>query len=120
VTARTSPLRILLVDDDNGYRLTSAALLEDEGFFIETAGSLAEGKLLLASGKRFDLVLLDYHLQDGSGLDLIPLIRAETPGTKVVLVSGEGASASFPALDGVVTKGGSFRDFLSLLHRLFR
>jgi two-component system response regulator RegA len=80
--------RVLLLDDNDATRLTLAALLEEEGFTITEASSLAEARRYLAEGAVFDLVLLDRQLEDGQGTDLIPQVRAQLPGCSAIVVSG--------------------------------
>ena len=67
--------RLLLIDDD--ARLTGMVgdYLGRNGFEIETAGSLAEGREKLKSAS-FDALLLDLMLPDGDGLDLTRELRA--------------------------------------------
>jgi CheY-like chemotaxis protein len=56
--------RILHVDDHQDTRLMMAALLQDRGYGIMTAGSVAEA-LDLAANINFDLFILDVRLPDG-------------------------------------------------------
>jgi len=67
--------RLLLIDDD--ARLTGMVgdYLGRNGFEIETAGSLAEGREKL-KGANFDALLLDLMLPDGDGLDLTRELRS--------------------------------------------
>ena len=67
--------RLLLIDDD--ARLTGMVgdYLGRNGFEIETAGSLAEGREKL-KGASFDVLLLDLMLPDGDGLDLTRELRS--------------------------------------------
>ena len=82
--------RVLLIDDNDANRLTLAALLESEGFEVTEGTCLTEARKSLAGAQVFDLVLLDRHLSDGLGPQLIPLIRAQLPSCKVIVVSGSG------------------------------
>ena len=41
--------------------------------------------------KAFRFDLLDIHLPDADGLDLLGTIRAESPDTRVIVISGDGA-----------------------------
>src|SRR5205807_8954697 len=67
--------RILHVDDHQDTRLMMAALLQDCGYGVLTAGSVAEG-LELAKEINFDLYILDVRLPDGSGVELCQKLRA--------------------------------------------
>ena len=55
----------------------------------EVIGSESKADALnKATGERFDLYLLDYHLPDGTGLELCLLIRAFDPDTPIFFCSG--------------------------------
>lgn len=112
--------RLLLVDDDEGNRLTLSALLEDEGFQVDVVASFADATHLLeAGGQEYAAVLLDHSLGDGCGTDLIPLLRRALPGAKVIAMSGSvGADRMRRSSDAELPKGLHFPDFLSRLHAL--
>ena len=77
--------RILHVEDDPDVVQVVAAILQDTAS-LECAGSLAEAtRKIHDSG--CDLVVLDLGLPDGSGLDLLPLLRSRTPPIPVVVFS---------------------------------
>jgi DNA-binding NarL/FixJ family response regulator len=82
----SSPIRILLVEDQRNLRNAIAAELEaDPGFeLVGQAGSLAEARAMLAGA---DVALLDLGLPDGSGADLIPELRDTNPETPVIVLS---------------------------------
>ncbi len=67
--------RLLLIDDD--LRLTDmvGGYLRQNGFEVDTAGSLAAGRDRLKQGV-FDALLLDLMLPDGDGLDFTRELRA--------------------------------------------
>lgn len=69
-------IRVLLVEDDLSNALTLAALLEDSGYVVDGAASLATARALLVRS-RYEAVLLDQHLGDGLGVELLPLLHAE-------------------------------------------
>ena len=81
-------LKILLVEDDLAFREQVVALL---GVYndISEASSLGAARTQLAR-TNFDVVLLDKMLPDGNGLDLIPEIKATSPQTVVVVLTGDG------------------------------
>ncbi len=60
---------------------------------VRTAGSVAEGVGRL-NAERPDVVVLDLHLPDGSGLDLLDQIRATDPKLPVILFSAQEAGAA--------------------------
>lgn len=114
---------LLFIDDDESNRLTMSVLLEDEGYRVEVATSCAEARELLAAPEpRYDAVLLDHHLGDGLGTELVPLIRARDATTKIILISGSILDEERRAVrfDALVTKGAHFPDVLALLERTLR
>ncbi|HUA24446.1 MAG TPA: ATP-binding protein [Steroidobacteraceae bacterium] len=87
--------RILLVDDHTGVRDATAMVLRGEGFEVRCAASLTEASQALRENPRIDLVIADYHLQEGeTGLDVIAAARrAAGAHLGAVLVSGDISSA---------------------------
>ena len=77
--------RILHVEDDPDVVRVVSAILQDLAS-LECAGSLAEAARKIRGGG-CDLVILDLGLPDGSGLDLLPLLRSRTPPIPVVVFS---------------------------------
>jgi len=78
---------ILLIDDEMEMFILLRGLLQDEGFEVDHAGSLAEARQRLQETQPA-LVLLDNRLPDGHGLDYISTLRRQQPGTKVIVISG--------------------------------
>src|SRR3954468_17540647 len=84
--------RILHVDDHQDTRLMMAALLQDCGYGVLTAGSVAEG-LDLANEIEFDLYILAVRLPDGTGADLCQKLRGLHPDTPILYYSADGDEA---------------------------
>ena len=81
------PTTVLIVDDHAGFRTRAKRALELDGFdVVGEAGDVAEG---LTETERLhpDVVLLDIHLPDGSGLDAAPRFSGGDPASRVVLIS---------------------------------
>jgi two-component system, NarL family, response regulator DesR len=105
-------VRILLVDDREDYRQTFAALLEGQSDLevVAQAGSRAEARHML---KGVDVALLDRHLPDGAGLNLMRPLREANPGARVFVMSAT-AEISHPeeaieaGANGVIDKVGPF------------
>ncbi|MGZ3442967.1 MAG: sigma-54-dependent transcriptional regulator [Polyangia bacterium] len=81
--------RTLIVDDEETYATSLKRLLARRGVRADVAGTFADG-LALAKKNRYDLVVLDYMLPDGNGLDLIPPIRALRPPPTVLMMTAFG------------------------------
>lgn len=80
-------MAILIVDDDTGIRTTLAAILEGEGYVVETAKDGSEG--IEKSEKRvFDLALVDMRLPDMMGTDLLERLKERTPKTQKIILTG--------------------------------
>ncbi|HEX7077404.1 MAG TPA: sigma-54 dependent transcriptional regulator [Candidatus Eisenbacteria bacterium] len=77
---------LLLVDDEANIRSSLKAALEREGYQVDAASSVAEGRRMLRES--YDFALLDVRFPDGSGLDLLGAIREAAPETAVVMMSG--------------------------------
>ena len=81
-------LRALVVDDDVTSQAALAELVRDEGFDVDTAGTLADARAALRAASP-DLLLLDVGLPDGSGLDFLREIDGST-NAEIVLITGNG------------------------------
>jgi DNA-binding response OmpR family regulator len=112
--------RLLLIDDDESNRVTLALLLEEEGFEVAVAASLAEAATALrAATAGWDAVLLDSLLGDGRGHELVPLIRERAPSAKIVAVSGGSVEEwARVRIDAALPKGMHFPEFVSGLRAL--
>jgi PAS domain S-box-containing protein len=84
--------RILHVEDDLDVVQVTRALVEETAQY-SYATTLAEARRLLA-GERFDLVLLDLVLPDGSGLELLKEFKPKIP---VIIFSGQEAGGALGA-----------------------
>jgi len=62
--------RILVVDDEKSLREFLTILLEQEGYEVTTADTVASG-IERITGESFDLVMCDLKLPDGSGLEVL-------------------------------------------------
>ncbi len=78
---------ILIVDDEPGIVSSLRGALSREGYQVEGASSLAEGRDRLREA--YDFVLLDVGFRDGNGLDLLAAIVAGAPQTAVIMMSGQ-------------------------------
>jgi NtrC-family two-component system response regulator AlgB len=74
----------LIVDDDQGFREATCALIEDEGHYAEGAASGSQALATLRQAK-FDAVLLDLRLGAEDGLDTLAEILKARPQLPVVM-----------------------------------
>lgn len=82
-----SEARLLVVDDEESLRITTAAILEKEGYVVHTASSGDEAIALLQN-LEYDLVLTDLHMEGGDGLSVLSQIRRQAPLTISVVLTG--------------------------------
>ncbi len=81
--------RILIVDDDPTFRLTTGALLAADGHQIETAADGPQAVERLR-GHTFDLLLVDLRMPGVDGLGLVEALRAWGHGVPILMISGFG------------------------------
>jgi DNA-binding response OmpR family regulator len=78
---------ILLVDDNEDVLETLSDLLQEEGFYTETAKSGKEA-LKKAGERLFNVVLLDIKLPDMTGIDVLKAIRGKHLSTTIIMMTG--------------------------------
>jgi two-component system OmpR family response regulator len=79
-------MKLLLVDDEQEICVLLNAMLARFGARSVMAHSVAEARGSFEEGP-FDGVFLDVNLPDGKGYELIPAIRATSPGSRVIVIS---------------------------------
>jgi DNA-binding response OmpR family regulator len=81
---RAPPARIFVLDDDTVARRLLETSLDQEGFTVQTFGTIAHARAAIAR-EPYDLYLLDIVLPDGNGLDLCEAIRQRSHGPIIML-----------------------------------
>lgn len=76
----------MLIEDDPTFSKIVTTFLSKKGYEISTASSLQAGEKLLQAEK-FDLLLLDYRLPDGIGLELIAKMGTGFPALPTVIIT---------------------------------
>ncbi len=101
--AREREINVLIVDDEERFRQTTAVILKNRGFEVKTAGSGAEA---VAQVKRdnFDVVVMDLKMPEMDGNEALREIKQVRPETEVIMLTAHGTPAS--ALTGL--RGGMF------------
>src|SRR6476619_7017432 len=98
--------RVLIVDDEENIGRSMHMILEREGYAVTVCRSVAEFRRH-PDAQRADAYLLDMKLPDGSGIDLLKVIRQNGAPSPAIMISGHGTIA-----DAVeATRAGAF-DFL--------
>lgn len=80
---------ILLVDDEVHVRDGLSEILQQEGFYVETAGDGKEA-LSLSVNKKFDLMITDIKMPEMDGMQLLDEIQKVNPGIRVIMVTAFG------------------------------
>ena len=83
----SSPLRLLVVDDEAGIRRIFSIALANYGFAVDCADSSREAVTLMARG-RYDVIVSDVHMPNGDGVDFLALLRERGVLTPVIVMSG--------------------------------
>ncbi len=93
---------VLLVDDEDLVRATTADMLQDLGFDVTEASSSEEALRLIEGGAAIDLLVTDFLMPGMSGAELAARVRALRGDVPVLVVSGyaedDGAPTPYPRL----------------------
>lgn len=84
---------LMLVDDDEPLRRRLAQAMEKRGFNVVTAASVAEA-VDLARSERPVYAVLDLRLADGSGLDIVKVLRDARAECRIVMLTAYGNIAT--------------------------
>ena len=84
---------LLIVDDDRPFRERLSKAMVRRGFDVRMADSIEEGiRAIKEAPPAF--ATIDMRLTDGSGLDIVPLLREARPNARIVILTGYGNIAS--------------------------
>jgi DNA-binding NtrC family response regulator len=80
--------RILFVDDEPNIRLTLPPVLEQHGFEVKAAGSVAEAVAQIKAS-RFDVLISDLNLEEsGDGFRIVSAMREKQPHCITLILTG--------------------------------
>jgi DNA-binding NtrC family response regulator len=79
--------RILVVDDEENVRITTAAILEQEGYDVGTASD-GRAALEMAARSHYDLVLTDLRMEDMDGSTLLHELQQRHPSVVTIVLTG--------------------------------
>ena len=120
---RTTGLRVVIVDDDPDARDFIRMGLEVGGFDVVGEGGDGASAVQAVREGKPDLVLLDLHMPDIGGIELLPQLREAHRPAKFVVVSAIGATHMVEAAIeagaiGFIEKGVSPRTINLHLHKV--
>jgi two-component system response regulator PilR (NtrC family) len=98
---------ILVIDDEPDLRTLYELSLLREGFRVDTAGSVQEGRQLLAA-RHFDVVITDMRLPDGLGIELLVEMKDARRSERCIVITAHGSAEN--AVESL--KAGAF-DYLT-------
>ena len=81
-------MKVLIVDDNEGFAFIVGMLLEDEGFEIRTAMDGEEGFRVFLEFEP-DLIITDIQMPRENGIELMKHIRGFDPSVKNIYMSGD-------------------------------
>lgn len=86
--------RVVLVDDHPVFRRGLAALLAEDGVVIVAEVGTASAALASVAEHEPDVLVLDLHLPDGSGIDVARDVAATAPETRVLVLTMDSADVT--------------------------
>ena len=87
--------RILIVDDDESIRKALAAVLEEDGYIVDTAQTGKEA-VEKCNTSFYNLALIDIRLPDMEGTQLLKTMKESTPPMVKIIVTG------YPSLSNAI------------------
>ena len=79
--------RILVIDDDESIRRTTAAILQSEGYAVDTAENGREA-INKSNADLYRVALIDFRLPDMNGTELLTTLRETTPRMVKIMITG--------------------------------
>ena len=79
--------RLLLCDDSPAERLALAHILRSSGYAVEEAGE-GESAIVKIKNKDFDVILLDLHMPQVDGFEVLSYLQEHRRALPVILLSG--------------------------------
>ena len=87
-TPQRQGFSILIIDDDRMLREGCASFLQSDGYTVSIAGRGDEA-LEIVRRRRFDFVLVDWHMTQVPGIELVRTTLRAHPGTCVIVMTGD-------------------------------
>jgi len=81
------PVSILIVEDNPDHATLARAALEGSNFWSLDIAATITSAFKMISAKDYDVLLVDYRLPDGNGLDLLDWVKKDSA---VIMMTGQG------------------------------
>jgi signal transduction histidine kinase len=95
MTKKDKNIEILVTDDDDNLRETLSEILEFEGYGVLRAANVKEC-LDIAANNFLGVILMDYNLPDGTGIDAVKEIKKISPYSQISMIT------AYASLDAAV------------------
>jgi DNA-binding NarL/FixJ family response regulator len=117
-----SRIKVMVVDDHPMWRDGVARDLAEAGYVVAAAVGTGAQAVRVAAAVRPDVVVLDLHLEDMSGVDVIRGLLAARPQARVLVLSASGEhrdvlEAVKAGATGYLTKSAKREEFLDAVRR---
>lgn len=115
---------ILLLEDDGNLAEGLLYSLKKQGFEVRAAGSIREARQLLQK-KKFDLLLLDVTLPDGTGFEICEMLRGMESRVPIIFLTASDEEMDVirgldSGGDDYITKPFRLGELFSRIHALLR
>ena len=102
-TDSTATGTVLLVDDEELVRTSTAEMLSDLGYSVVEAASAEEAIQLVGAGLRPDLLVTDHLMPGMHGVELAHMLKRQNPALRPLIISGyaesDGIAPDLPRLE---------------------
>ena len=112
---------ILIIDDDQTILSMFSKFLSELNYAVTEVSSLAAARGMLATGD-FHAFIIDQHLPDGKGIELINDVRSANPTAAIVMITGQAdvplaVEAMQKGADNFLTKPVKLKDLTVFLEK---
>ena len=116
---KTGKVRVLLVDDEEGYVNVLSNRLQKRGFDVARTYSGTEALQALRKNE-FEVAVLDLKMEDMDGLEVLKVFKRMDPKMEVIMLTGHGSQTA--AVQGIEMGAYDYLtkpcDFESLLKKI--
>lgn len=81
-------MRILIIEDEPTLHKTLSEILDEFNHQTDIAESIKDGEYFTGI-RNYDFIIMSFNLPDGNALELIPLIKASSPKTPIIVLSSK-------------------------------
>lgn len=119
-----NPIRILLVDDEEGFVQVLAKRMAKRNFHVMTAYSGAEAIQILR-GNEFDIAIIDFKMEGIDGIEVLKVFKMMAPDLPVIILTGHGCETAasegqkYGAAD-YISKPYAFNDLIEKIYSTLR